>query len=108
MKKILILILLFNINFTITYSLEADVFIQSTVYRASDLLSKDTTTRDKKIEDLKIIAKDTVDIKGIGFYTLGSARKNLDENQIQKYSEIFERYFLKVFQVDFLSTQIQK
>ena len=97
MKKILILILLFNINFTITYSLEADVFIQSTVNRASDILSKDTTTRDKKIEDLKIIAKDTVDIKGIGFYTLGSARKNLDENQIQKYSEIFERYFLKSF-----------
>ena len=97
MKKILILILLFNINFTITYSLEADVFIQSTVNKASDILSKDTTTRDKKIEDLKIIAKDTVDIKGIGFYTLGSARKNLDENQIQKYSEIFERYFLKSF-----------
>ena len=77
--------------------MEADVFIQSTVNRASDILSKDTTTRDKKIEDLKIIAKDTVDIKGIGFYTLGSARKNLDENQIQKYSEIFERYFLKSF-----------
>ncbi len=46
---------------------------------------------------LKAIAKETVDIIGVGFYSLGSARKNLDENQKKKYSELFESYFLKSF-----------
>ena len=38
-----------------------------------------------------------MDIRGVGFYSLGSARKNLDENQKKKYSELFENYFLKSF-----------
>jgi phospholipid transport system substrate-binding protein len=44
-----------------------------------------------------LIAKDTVDIKGIGLYTLGSFRKNLSENQKNEYSSLFEKYFLKTF-----------
>ena len=51
----------------------------------------------KKISELKLIAKETVDIKGIGFYTLGSARKNLNDEQKKKYAELFEKYFLKSF-----------
>ena len=51
----------------------------------------------KKMIELQIIAKDTVDIKGIGFYTLGSARKNLDDNQKKKYGILFQDYFLKSF-----------
>ena len=51
----------------------------------------------KKIDKLKVIAKETVDIKGIGFYTIGSVRKSLDNEQKQKYSELFEDYFLKSF-----------
>ena len=54
-------------------------------------------SKEKKIEELKKIAIETVDIKGIGFYTLGSARKNLSDEQKKKYSKLFEKYFLKSF-----------
>tara|TARA_B100000683_G_C12170569_1_gene424101 strand:- start:54 stop:578 length:525 start_codon:yes stop_codon:yes gene_type:complete len=76
--------------------MEPDVFVQSTVNRASQILSEDIT-KEEKINKLKSVAKETVDIKGVGFYSLGSARKNLDNDQKQKYSELFEAYFLKSF-----------
>ena len=99
MKKIFILILLLTIsltNFNFTYAISPDVFIQSTVNRASQILSKDIT-RNEKIDQLKEIAKETVDIKGVGFYSLGSIRKNLNEEQKKIFSELFEQYFLKSF-----------
>ena len=96
LKKFLIIIFLFNLNYNIAYSIQPDVFVQSTVNRASQILSENLT-KDEKINRLKIIAKETVDIKAVGYYSLGSARKNLDENQKQKYSELFEAYFLKSF-----------
>ena len=96
MKKILILLLVFNLNFNNLYSMEPDVFVQSTVNRASEVLSKNIS-KQQKINELKSIAKDTVDIKGVGFYSLGSARKKLNENQKEKYLELFEDYFLKSF-----------
>ena len=96
MKKILIILLLFNLNFDQVASLEPDIFVQSTVNRASQVLSRNISKEDKIIQ-LKSIAKETVDIKGIGFYSLGSIRKNLDNNQKQKYFELFENYFLKSF-----------
>ena len=77
-------------------ALEADVFVQSTVNRASKLLS-DNISKEEKIEKLKIIAKDTVDIEGIGFYTLGSIRKDLSDDQKKEYIVKFEEYFLKSF-----------
>ena len=77
-------------------SIEADVFVQSTVNRASAILSKNID-KNEKIEELKLIAKETVDIRGVGFYSLGSARKNLNEEQKNKYSSLFEQYFLKSF-----------
>jgi len=95
-KKILIIIFLFNINFNIAYSISPDIFVQSTVNRASQILSENIT-KNEKISKLKIIAKETVDIKGVGLYSLGSARKNLDQIQKQKYSKLFEAYFLKSF-----------
>ena len=95
-KKFLIIIFLFNLNYNIAYSIQPDVFVQSTVNRASQILSENLT-KNEKINRLKIIAKETVDIKAVGYYSLGSARKNLDENQKQKYSELFEAYFLKSF-----------
>tara|TARA_B100001564_G_C20579208_1_gene642221 strand:- start:504 stop:1091 length:588 start_codon:yes stop_codon:yes gene_type:complete len=94
-KKILISFCFF-LNFTISYSIEPDIFVQSTVNRASQILSE-SLSKEEKIEKLKSIAKDTVDIKGIGFYSLGPIRKNLDESQKKKYSELFEAYFLKSF-----------
>ena len=95
-KKILIIFLLLNFNNSHVYSMEPDVFIQSTVNRASQILSENIT-KEEKINKLKTIAKETVDIRAVGFYSLGSARKNLDESQKQKYSELFEGYFLKSF-----------
>ena len=95
-KKFLIIIFLFNINYNVAYSIQPDVFVQSTVNRASQILSENLS-KNEKINRLKIIAKETVDIKAVGYYSLGSARKNLNENQKQKYSELFEAYFLKSF-----------
>jgi phospholipid transport system substrate-binding protein len=95
-KKIfLILLFLFTQN-SISFSIEPDVFVQSTVNRASALLSKNITKLEK-INELKIIAKETVDIEGIGFYTLGNYRKDMNENQLSKYTLLFEEYFLKSF-----------
>tara|TARA_Y100001935_G_scaffold236595_1_gene221398 strand:+ start:279 stop:821 length:543 start_codon:yes stop_codon:yes gene_type:complete len=77
-------------------TIEPDIFVQSTVNRASQILSENIS-KDEKINKLKLIAKDTVDIRGVGFYSLGSARKNLNKEQKVKYSELFESYFLKSF-----------
>ena len=96
MKKTIIFLLAFILNFTNVYSIEPDVFVQSTVNRASQILSKNIS-KDQKINELKSIARETVDIRGVGFYSLGSARKNLDENQKKQYLEKFENYFLKSF-----------
>jgi len=76
--------------------MEADVFVQSTVNRASKILGNNIS-KEEKIQKLKIIAKETVDINGIGLYTLGSERKNQSENDLKKYHELFEDYFLKSF-----------
>ena len=96
MKKILLILLLFSINSSNVYSIEPDVFVQSTVNRASQILSKNLS-KEEKINQLKSIAKETVDIKGVGFYSLGSARKNLNDSQKIEYSKLFEDYFLKSF-----------
>tara|TARA_B100001057_G_scaffold226397_1_gene226773 strand:- start:43 stop:627 length:585 start_codon:yes stop_codon:yes gene_type:complete len=96
MKKIILIILFLSFNISNVYSIGADVFVQSTVNRASQILSKDIS-KEEKINELKLIAKETVDIKGVGFYSLGSARKNLNNVQKIKYSELFEDYFLKSF-----------
>tara|TARA_B100000287_G_scaffold336179_1_gene321843 strand:- start:43 stop:633 length:591 start_codon:yes stop_codon:yes gene_type:complete len=95
-KKFLVIIFIFNINHNVAHSIQPDVFVQSTVNRASQILSENLT-KNEKINRLKIIAKETVDIKAVGYYSLGSARKNLNEDQKQKYSELFEAYFLKSF-----------
>ena len=96
MKKFLLILLLFNLNITNVYSLEADVFIQSTVNRAAETLNGNLT-KEQRIKKLKEIAKETVDIKGIGFYSLGSHRKNVSKDQLTSYMNIFEEYFLKSF-----------
>ena len=96
MKKIIIILFLYFLSFNSAYSIAPDVFVQSTVNRASQILSKNIS-RDEKINELKSIASKTVDIRGVGFYSLGSARKVLDNNQKKKYFELFENYFLKSF-----------
>ena len=98
-KKALIFLTFFIIffsNINIVHSIEADVFVQSTVNRASKLLSENITM-DNKVERLKSIAKDTVDIRGLGFYTLGPVRKSLNADELDEYLILFEEYFLISF-----------
>ena len=96
MKKLIIILFLLNSYLSSAYSIQPDVFIQSTVNRASDILSKDIS-KEEKLEEIKSVAKETVDIRGVGFYSLGSTRKILNDNQKEKYFELFENYFLKSF-----------
>jgi ABC-type transport system involved in resistance to organic solvents, auxiliary component len=95
-KKLIIFTFFLNLNFTYVYSLEPDVFVQSTVNRASQVLSKNIS-REEKINELKSIAKETVDIIGVGYYSLGTTRKNLNDDEKKKFLELFESYFLKSF-----------
>ena len=79
-----------------SFSTEPGNFIQSLTDEASKILV-DSATKNEKMEKLKAIALRTVDIKGIGLYTLGSHRKSLSDNQKKKYNELFKKYFLKSF-----------
>jgi phospholipid transport system substrate-binding protein len=99
MKKIFtltVLLIIFISNISKAYSIEADIFVQSTVNRAAKTLSGDLS-KAERIEKLKEIARDTVDIDGIGFYSLGAHRKNLTKEQIDEYKKVFQEYFLKSF-----------
>ena len=94
--KFFIFLILF-ITFALkSFSLEPEKFVQSVVNEASSVLTKNFT-KEQKIEKLKSIAKETVDIKGIGYYSLGSHRKNLSDDKKKEYLDIFEKYFLKSF-----------
>ena len=95
-KKVILIVFLYLFNFNYSYSIEPDIFVQSTVNRASKVLSENIS-KEEKINELKLIAKETVDIRGIGFYTLGPIRKTLNDDQKKKYSILFEKYFLKSF-----------
>tara|TARA_B100000212_G_scaffold229136_1_gene174038 strand:- start:53 stop:646 length:594 start_codon:yes stop_codon:yes gene_type:complete len=94
--NLLIVFFLYFITINSSLSLEPDVFVQSTVNRASKILAEEIT-KEKKIEKLKTIALETVDIKGIGMYTLGPIRKSLSENEKITYNALFRKYFLKSF-----------
>ena len=89
-----IVINLTSINYS--YSIEPDVFVQSTVNRASEALNN-KYSKEEKIEKLKQIASETVDINGIGYYTLGAYRKSINEDEKKEYEILFEKYFLKSF-----------
>ena len=98
-KKILTIVsflIIFFSNIVKVYSIEPDVFVQSTVNRAAKTLGANLT-KEERIEKLKEIASDTVDISGIGYYTLGSFRKKINDEQIEQYNLLFEQYFLKSF-----------
>ena len=79
-----------------SFSLEPKEFVQSVANEASLILTKNFT-KEQKIEKLKSIAKEAVDIKGIGYYSLGAHRKNLSDDKKKEYLDVFEKYFLKSF-----------
>ena len=89
------LIIIFS-NITKVHSIEADVFVQSTVNRAAKTLGGNLS-KEERVEKLKDIARETVDIEGIGFYSLGANRKSLSSDQLNEYKRVFSAYFLKSF-----------
>ena len=91
-----IIFFIFFIPLETAISIEPNIFVQSTVNRASTILGGNLS-KEQKIEELKGIAKETVDIRGIGFYTLGKHRKSINDEQKKQYSKLFEGYFLKSF-----------
>ena len=95
-RKYIFVFLLYFFSTNVLFSIEPDIFVQSTVNRASKVLSEDISKKEK-VDQLKKIALETVDIKGIGLYTLGSTRKTLNDKEKEKYSKVFEEYFLKSF-----------
>ena len=98
-KKILTITSFLIIFFSSTgkvYSIEPDIFVQSTVNRAAKTLGSNLT-KVERVDKLKEIASDTVDINGIGYYTLGAYRKNINDEQLKQYNLLFRQYFLKSF-----------
>ena len=99
MRKIftlLLFVIIFSSNINYSLSIEPDAFIENTVERAAKTLGGNLS-KEERIQKLKEIAKDTVDIRGIGFYSLGSNRKGLSNDQLSNYENVFEEYFLKSF-----------
>ena len=78
------------------YSSDPKQFIAEIVSEAKKILVK-TNSQEFKTQELSEMALKTVDIKGIGYYTLGNYRKQLSDDQMETYSVLFEKYFLKSF-----------
>ena len=95
-KSYVLFFLIYFFLHTSVFAIDPEIFVQSTVNRASNILSQEIS-KEEKMQELKEIAKDTVDIRGIGFYTLGSIRKSLNDEEKKTYSTLFEQYFLKSF-----------
>ena len=83
-------------NKSYTYSSDPKQFIAEIVAEAKKILVE-TNSQEFKTKKLSEIALKTVDIKGIGYYTLGNYRKELSDDQKEEYSVLFEKYFLKSF-----------
>ena len=94
--KFSLILILFSAFIGKSFSLEPEEFVQSVVNQASLILTKNFT-KEQKIEQLKSIAEETVDIRGIGYYSLGAHRKNLSDDKKKEYLAVFESYFLKSF-----------
>ena len=98
-KKILKFFLIVSINFCFisnSFAITPYLFVQETADEATEALNK-RLSKEEKMEKLKIIAKKTVDVKGIGNYSLGAYRKTISDQQKDEYFDIFEQYFLKSF-----------
>ena len=98
-KNILKFFLVVSINFCFisnSFAITPYLFVQETADEATEALNK-RLSKEEKMEKLKIIAKKSVDIKGIGNYSLGTHRKTISDQQKDEYFDIFEQYFLKSF-----------
>ncbi len=95
-KKFYLILFVSILSFTNANSIEPEIFVEATIKKATNILSKNSS-KENKIKLLKTVAKETVDINGIGLYTLGPVRKSLNTTQKEKYIKLFEQYFLKSF-----------
>ena len=93
--KILIIFCLLFFNSTVQAKSPSELIVEI-VDKASSILSGNATD-DEKITQLNEIAENSVDIKGIGFYTLGKFRKNISSEEQDRYADLFRKYFLKSF-----------
>ena len=96
LTKIFVLLIFFFSLTNSSWSQTSSEFISSLTIEASDILSSKVTDEEKIIQ-LKKIGENTVDINGIGLYTLGKYRKSLTDTQKKQYNELFKNYFLKSF-----------
>ena len=95
--KVLIIYIILVFNFTSdTFANISSEFIDDITAKATDILSSQDT-KEVKMKQLIEIGKNSVDIDGIGFYTLGKHRKNLNDDQKNEFLKIFREYFLKSF-----------
>ena len=90
------LLLFLSFNNAFADSSDPKQFIQEIVDKAKEILV-DSNSDKYKSDKLSEIALATVDINGVGYYTLGSYRKNLTEEQKKEYTILFKKYFLKTF-----------
>jgi len=94
--RIIFIILISFIISKPTYAKNPSDLIKEIVDQASDVLSSDDPVESKIIK-LNDIAERSVDINGIGMYTLGKYRKSISEEDKSKYQKLFKSYFLKSF-----------
>jgi phospholipid transport system substrate-binding protein len=90
-----IFFLYFNSIIAVTYNSDPKIFVQELIDDAVKTLSDKSLSTKEKSDFIAKIAIENVDIKALGLYTLGKKRKDLDENTLSKYQELFEKYFLK-------------
>tara|TARA_B100000886_G_scaffold335159_1_gene291786 strand:+ start:155 stop:748 length:594 start_codon:yes stop_codon:yes gene_type:complete len=95
-KNVFVSIFILLILTNSSWSKSASEFISLLSTEASDILSSKLSDEEKIIR-LKKIGEQSVDIKGVGLYTLGKYRKNLSDDQKKQYEELFKDYFLKSF-----------
>ena len=118
MKKKIFIIVFFIFGLSqksFAYSSDPKQFIQEIVDEAKKVLV-DSNTKEFKTEKLSEMALKTVDIKGVAYYSLGNYRKKLNDDQLDEYLVLFEKYFLKSFtsrlsdysdpKIDVLSTEV--
>ena len=96
LKRIFVSIFILFYLTSSSWSKSASEFISLLSIEASNILSS-KLSEDEKIIRLKEIGEQSVDIEGVGLYTLGKYRKTLTESQKKQYKELFRDYFLKSF-----------
>ena len=97
-KKFFIIIFIFfgMMQNSFAYSSDPKEFITEIVNEAKKVLIN-SNSKDFKTKKLSEMALKTVDIKGVAYYTLGNYRKDLNDEQMKEYLQLFEKYFLKSF-----------